>query len=43
MANQRLEGLSVSEESQKIASKYIVGEADAEQAARQIRARYGVK
>ena len=42
VANERLEGLKVSKESQKIANNYIVGKASAKQAAQKIRARYGV-
>lgn len=41
VANERLEGLKVSRESQKIADNYIVGKASAKQAAQKIRARYG--
>lgn len=41
IANERLEGLKVSRESQKIADNYIVGKASAKQAAQKIRARYG--
>jgi len=41
VANERLEGLKVSKESQKIAGNYIVGKASAKQAAEKIRARYG--
>jgi hypothetical protein len=42
VANERLEGLKVSSESQKIADNYIVGKASAKQVAEKIRARYGV-
>lgn len=41
IANERLEGLKVSKESQKIANNYIVGKTTAKQAAQKIRARYG--
>jgi hypothetical protein len=42
IANERLEGLKVSKESQKIASNYIAGKVSAKEAAKKIRARYGV-
>lgn len=42
VANERLEGLKVSDETKKIADNYIVGKASAKQAATKIRARYGV-
>lgn len=42
IANERLEGLKVSKESQKIADDYIVGKITAKEAAKKIRARYGV-
>lgn len=42
VANERLEGLKVSKDSLKIAGNYIVGRASAKQAAKKIRARYGV-
>lgn len=42
VANERLEGLKVSRDSLKIADNYIVGKASAKQAAKKIRARYGV-
>lgn len=41
VANQRLEGLKVSNESKKIANEYITGKMSAKQAADKIRARYG--
>jgi len=41
VANERLEGLKVSKESQRIANNYVVGKASAKQAAQKIRARYG--
>jgi hypothetical protein len=41
VANEKLEGLRVSKESQKIANTYVAGEASAKQAAEKIRARYG--
>jgi hypothetical protein len=42
IANERLEGLKVSNESQKIASSYVIGKASAKQAAVKIRARYKI-
>jgi hypothetical protein len=42
IANERLEGLKVSEESKRIADNYIVGKVTAKEAAKKIRARYGV-
>jgi hypothetical protein len=42
IANERLEGLKVSKESQKIADNYVVGKITAKEAAKKIRARYGV-
>jgi hypothetical protein len=42
IANERLEGLTVSKESQKIADNYVVGKVTAKEAAKKIRARYGV-
>ncbi len=42
VANERLEGLKVSKESQKIADNYVVGKVTAKEAAKKIRARYGV-
>jgi hypothetical protein len=41
IANEQLEGLTVSKESQKIAENYIVGTVSAKDAADMIRARYG--
>lgn len=41
VANQRLEGLKVSKESQKISSEYVVGKITSKQAAKKIRSRYG--
>lgn len=41
VANERLEGLKVSKESQKIAGNYVAGKASAKQATPKIRARYG--
>lgn len=41
IANQNLEGLTVSRESRKIANNYISGKITAQQAANKIRARYG--
>ncbi|MDR0625866.1 MAG: antitoxin VbhA family protein [Bifidobacteriaceae bacterium] len=43
IANERLEGLIVSEESRRIADRYIVGEASASEAAAKIRERYGIQ
>lgn len=42
VANEKLEGLIVSKESQKIADNYIVGRASARAIATKIKARYGV-
>ena len=42
VANEKLEGLKVSNESRKIADNYVVGKASAKQVATKIRARYGV-
>ena len=42
IANERLEGLRVSVESQKIADTYVVGKVTSKVAAKKIRARYGV-
>jgi len=42
VANARLEGLRVSEESQRLADNYVVGKASARQAADKIRRRYGI-
>jgi phosphopantetheinyl transferase (holo-ACP synthase) len=41
VANERLEGLKVSKESQQIASSYVAGKVSAKEAAQKIRARYG--
>ena len=41
VANEKLEGLSVSPEARKIADNYIVGKASASSVAAKIRARYG--
>ena len=41
IANEKLEGLKVSNESKKIAENYVVGKMSAKQAADKIRARYG--
>jgi len=40
IANEKLEGLKVSRESQKIAGSYIAGKASAKDAAAKIKARY---
>ena len=42
VANERLEGLEVSEDSQRLADNYVVGKASAKQAAEKIRQRYGI-
>jgi hypothetical protein len=42
IANEQLEGLSVSKEPQTIADNYIVGKASARHAANMIRVRYGI-
>ena len=42
VANERLEQLTVSEESKRIADNYVVGQASATQVANRIRARYGI-
>lgn len=42
IANERLEGLEVSQASVKIADNYVVGKSSAKQTAAKIRARYGV-
>ncbi len=42
VANERLEGLVVSEESQRIADNYVVGKASASETAARIRRRYGI-
>ena len=41
IANEKLEGLKVSREAQKIADNYVVGKASAKTVAAKIRARYG--
>jgi hypothetical protein len=43
VANERLEGLVVSEDSKRIADRYIVGEVSAAEAAAKIRERYGIQ
>lgn len=43
VANERLEGLRVSEESRRIADNYVAGKASAKEVAEKIRARYGIK
>lgn len=43
IANEELEGLTVSKEAKQVASNYVAGKISAKQAARQIRARYGIK
>lgn len=42
VANERLEGLRVSEDAKRIADNYVVGEASAKEAAAKIRQRYGI-
>lgn len=41
LANERLEGLKVSRDTQRIANGYVVGKISAAEAAKKIRARYG--
>ena len=41
VANENLEGLSVSQEARKLADNYITGKASAKSVAAKIRARYG--
>lgn len=41
VANQRLEGLKVSQESRKIAENYVIGKVSAKEASAKIGARYG--
>ncbi|MDR0504441.1 MAG: antitoxin VbhA family protein [Bifidobacteriaceae bacterium] len=43
IANERLEGLEVSEDSKRIADNYIVGKASASETAKKIRERYGIQ
>lgn len=43
IANQRLEGLQVSQGARKISDNYIVGKASAKDAAAKIKARYGLE
>lgn len=42
VANERLEGLEVSSEAQKITGDYVAGKISLKDAAKKIRARYGV-
>ncbi|MCL1897803.1 MAG: antitoxin VbhA family protein [Micrococcales bacterium] len=42
VANARLEGLSVSEDSRRLADNYVIGKASAKQTADKIRQRYGI-
>ena len=42
VANQRLEGLVVSEDAERIADNYIVGKASAQETAKKIRDRFGI-
>jgi hypothetical protein len=41
IANEKLEGLKVSQETRKIANNYVTGKASAKSVAAKIRARYG--
>lgn len=41
IANEKLEGLKVSQEARKIADNYVTGKASAKSVAAKIRARYG--
>lgn len=41
IANEKLEGLKVSQEARKIADNYVTGKASAKAVAAKIRARYG--
>ena len=43
IANERLEGLSVSKTTRKVLDDYIVGKLSAEEAAEQVFSRYGAK
>lgn len=43
IANEKLEGLSVSKNTKKTLDEYIVGKISAKEAAQQVYARYGVK
>lgn len=42
IANERLEGLKVSKEAKAITDNYVAGKLSAKEAAKKIRARYGV-
>lgn len=42
VANQRLEGLVVSEDAKRIADNYVVGKASAQETAQKIRDRFGI-
>ena len=42
VANQRLEGLVVSEDVKRIADNYVVGKASAQETAQKIRDRFGI-
>jgi hypothetical protein len=42
VANQRLEGLVVSEDAKRIADNYVVGKASAKETAKKIRDRFGI-
>lgn len=43
IANEKLEGLSVSKSTQKTLDEYVAGKISAKEAAQQVYARYGVK
>lgn len=43
VANERLEGFDVSENAKKITGDYVAGKISLKEAARKIRARYGVR
>lgn len=43
IANEKLEGLSISKETKKVLDEYVVGKISAKEAAEQVYARYGVK
>ncbi|MDR3068269.1 MAG: antitoxin VbhA family protein [Cellulomonas sp.] len=42
VANERLEGLVVSDEAKRIADNYVVGKVSAQEAAQKIRDRFGI-
>lgn len=43
IANEKLEGLSISENTKKTLDEYVVGKISAKEAAQQVYSRYGVK